>query len=218
MELHPTAERTSEGGVLEPRSAPAPARRGRGLELTPAEHQAVRRNRRWMLAFFVPSVALLVLALIASAVAESNQPRGPKAVAPPGYKAVRDSYYSYAVPAGWSTNGIYTDQTGDVDTSGPSGWAGEHIGYRAAPPVLGEAPPVSVEAFGVAQPAPYTIAGGHAVRVPGAAAAFEYTFSRADGFRAVAVDVWSARTGVELWLVVHAPAGETGVILSSLTA
>lgn len=217
MDLPPTAEQT-QGGVLEPRSAVVPARPSRGLDLTPVELQAVRRNRRWILAFFVPSVVLLVLALVASAVAESNQPRGPKAAVPPGYKAVRDSYYSYAVPAGWSTNSVYTDQTGDVDTSGPSGWAGEHIGYRQAAPVPGEAPPLSVEAFGVARPAPYTITGGQAVRVPGATAAFEYTFSRPDGFRAVAVDVWTARNGVELWLVVHAPASVTGVILSSLTA
>lgn len=199
-----------------PPGAAVDRHRERGLDLTPEEIRVRRSNRRWLLGLAVPSIAILALALIASGVAERNQPNGPRASAPAGYKAVRDGYYSYVVPVAWSTNPAYTDSAGDVDTAGPSGWAAEHIAYRATPPAPGEAPPTVLEAFGMPSPTPFQLVGGHPVDVPGATSAFAYTMTRPGGFQATVIDAWSVHTAVELWLVVHAPAATTQAVVGSL--
>lgn len=199
-------------------SVPAVDRnRSRGLDLTPEERIARRRNRRWMLGLAIPSVIVLAAALVASQVSWNNEPRGPAITAPAGYKALNDGYFSYVVPVGWNQDPANTDSAGDVDTSGPTGWAGEHIGYRTSAPVLGEAPPVSLRAFGVARPSRFDLVGGHPVAVKGAAA-ISYTATRPDGFRATVIDAWDARAGVELWLMVNAPAPITEQVLESLQA
>ncbi len=53
--------------------------------------------------------------------------------------------------------------------------------------------------------------------VPGADVAFAYTMVR-PGFRADVVDAWSSRSGVEIWLVVHASDAVSARILASLAA
>lgn len=186
--------------------------------MTPDELQARRRNRFWMVGIAVPAIILLVLALLASGIAESNTPSGPAVATIPGYKAVRDGYYSYLVPASWSTNGAFTDAAGDVETSGSSGWAAEHIAYKKSAPTLGEASPKVLGVFGVGSPEPYELTGGHDVEVKGATAAIEYVMSRPGGFRATVVDAWSDRSGVEIWLTVHAGPGVASRIVSSLRA
>ena len=202
---------------LAPRSSSLERRRPRGLELTPEEKVARRRNRKWMLFVAVPSIAVLLVALLVSGQAAKQQPSGPSISAPAGYQVHRDGYFSYVVPAQWSTNGEFTDSTGDVDTSGRSGWAAEHIGYRTTPPVIGEARPASLEAFGMARPEPYQLTGGHPVAIPGAAVAFSYTMTR-PGFEATVIDAWTHKYDVEIWLVVHAPSPVTAQIVHSLTA
>ena len=192
--------------------------RERGLDLTPEELVARRQNRRWMLFLAVPSIIVLLLALIATGVYWSNEPSGPKVTAPPGYKAVRDGYFGYVVPGSWSTNPAFTDDAGDLDTSGPNGWAGEHRAYRPNAPVLGETPPSSLLAFGMPRPEPMQLTGGHPLTVKGADGAFIYEATRPGGFRATVVDAWSAHTGVELWLMVQAPAAVTQQVISSLQA
>ncbi len=191
--------------------------RPRGLELTPAELTARRRNRRWMLGIAIPSVVVLVLALLASRQAERNQPSAPTVPPPAGYSVHNDGYFSYVVPSAWSTNPDFTDQAGDVDTSGKTGWAAEHIGFRHSAPVIGETPPASLRAFGMPRPEPYSLTAGHPVAVRGAAAAFAYTMTR-PGFSATVIDAWMTRYDVEIWLVVHAPAPVTARILDSLQA
>jgi hypothetical protein len=190
--------------------------RGRGLDLTPDEVAARRRNRRWMLGLAIPSVAILVLALVATAVYQANLPSGPRIAAPPGYKAVNDGYFSYVVPSTWATNGAFTDSAGDVETSGPNGWVGEHIDFLLAAPALDEAQPESLQAFGEPRPEPYELSDGHPIPVKGAAVAYLYTVIRAGGFRAVAVDAWDARADVEIWLMVDAPPAVTTQLLGSL--
>jgi hypothetical protein len=189
-----------------------------GLELTPEERVARRRNRRLLLGVAVPSILILLLALIATQIAWNNEPTGPKAAAPPGYRAVRDGYFSYAVPRSWSNNGEFTDQTGDVETSGPSGWAAEHIAYQLSPPVLGARPPSVLQAFGMPHPEPFDLSDGRTIPVKGAAAAFAYSASRPGGWSATVIDAWNSRAGVELWLIVHAPPDVTERVVSSLLA
>lgn len=161
------------------------------------------------------SIALLVLALIASAVAESNSPSGPSITAPAGYSAARDGYFSYVVPATWKIDQSQTDATGDVYRAGSSGFAAESIRYQAKPPVLGEKPPPPLEAFAVPRPQPYQLIDGHPASVPGASTAFAYVLTR-PGFTATVVDAWDPRSGVEIWLEVGAPSAVTSTVIASL--
>jgi len=208
---------------------PSPARSGEyaiearpprqaGLVLTPAEKVARRRNRRLLLAITIPSVAVLVIALIASGVAESNLPNGPKVAVPAGYQLANDGYFSYAVPGSWKVNQLYTDSTGDAYRSGPAGWAGEHIGFRTSAPTLGEAQPSSLAAFGMDRPTPYNLSGGHPITVRGAGSAFSYSLTRPGGFTATAVDAWNPQSGVEIWLIVRASPDVAQRILGSLSS
>ena len=169
-----------------------------------------------MLGLGVFSVAILSAALIASTVANNNEPKGPRLTSPPGYHVVNDSYFAYIVPSGWTGNPAFTDQSGDVDTSGPSGWAAEHIGFLRTNPVLGETPPPSLQSFGMPRPEPFQLTAGRAVSIPGAGPAYQYTATRPGGWTATVVDAYDARAAVELWLMVQAPPDVTARVLSSL--
>ncbi len=188
----------------------------RGLDLTPTERARRRSNRRWMLAVACGSILILGAALGVSAIEASKAPNGPQITVPTGYKAVRDGYFTYAVPSSWSTNPAFTDQAGDVETSGSSGWAGQHISYLLHAPSASAAVPVAVDSFGQSSPASLTLTGGRLIDVKGASVAFEYQANRPNGFHAVLVHAWASRTDVELWLLVHAPQGQTKEILASL--
>lgn len=171
-----------------------------------------------MLGIVVPSVAVLAAALLTTGVAAHNAPTAPQSAAPAGYRIVNDGYYSYAVPSSWTTNQAYTDAAGDVETSGASGWVGEHIAYRTGPPVIGESRPASLEAFGMPQPTPYQLTAGHPVQLPGTTTAFEYTVTRPGGFQATAIDAWSVHSGVEIWLFVHGPPQAVADLLTTFRA
>jgi hypothetical protein len=192
--------------------------RARGLDLTPEERVARRSNRRWMLGLTISSVVILGAAGIAGIVASGNEPTGPKIAAPPGYHAVDDSYFSYAVPKAWANNPANTDQAGDVETSGPTGLAAEHIDFLRTAPALGETPPLALQVFGAPHPSPFQLTGGHTVSVKGAAVAFSYTATRPGGFRATVIDAYDAPNAVELWLMVVAPPDVTDQVLASLQA
>jgi hypothetical protein len=211
------------GRYYSPQRQPPPGvavdrHKDRGLALTPAEVAARRSNRRWMLILVGVSAVILGLGLVSMDVASSNEPTGPHITAPAGFKVENDSYFAYLVPTSWSNNPAGTDETGDVETSGPSGWVGEHIAYFRTTPQMGERPPLSLEAFQEPRPEPFRLSGGEALAVKGASGAFEYQATRPGGFHAVVVDAWSDATGVELWLMVDAPPAVTSRLLGSLTA
>lgn len=170
----------------------------RGLDLTPSERVRRRSNRRWMVGVAGGSVLILAAALAVSAIEAARAPSGPQIALPAGYRAVNDGYFTYAVPTSWSTNPAYSDQAGDVETSGPSGWAGQHIDYLLHAPLLGATPPAALESFGQAVPSPLFLAGGHAITVKGASAAFEYQASRPNGFQAVVINAWTSKRDVEI--------------------
>jgi hypothetical protein len=191
----------------------------RGLDLTPQEVAQRRSNRRWMLTLAAVAIVIFAAVLIADALYSAGEPPGPNISVPPGYHKIDDSYYAYAVPNGWANNPDGTDQAGDVETSGPSGWVAENISYYKNIPTLYEVDqPASLQAFGQKAPAPYTLSGGHPITVTGASGAFEYTMTRTDGFTAVVVDSWYAGQDVELWLEIDAPSNVASTILSTLTA
>ena len=192
--------------------------RNRGLDLTPAEIQARRSNRRWMSILAILSIFVLASALAATAIYNSNEPNGPNVKAPPGYQTVRDGYFAYIVPTAWTNNGSFTDSAGDVENSGATGFAAQHIAALKNPPTLGETPPVALQALGTAHPEALTLTDGHRVLVKGASTAFAYTATRPDGFRASVIDAYNYGAAVELWLVVSGPDDVTTSVLNSLEA
>jgi hypothetical protein len=197
------------GGALEPR---------RGAELTPAERKIRRRNRQWFLVIAIPAAVLGVIALIASILADQSTSSVKPLTVPAAYRAVSDGVFAYAVPATWATNDFFTDDVGDLETSGPTGWVAEHVDARPNPPVAGETPPQALQALGVSTPRPFDIGTAAPIRVPGAATAFSYQITRPGGFRATAVNAWQASSGAEIWLEVDATPATTARILSTFRA
>lgn len=203
----PLPERSHAGGALE---------RRRGVELTPAERRLRRRNRKLMAWVAVPGVLLGSAALAASLVASGGPPRPAPVRVPPGYQAVDDGVFAYAIPRSWSKNLAFSDDTGDLDYSGTDGWAGEFLGARSSAPQPGERPPPSFADFGENRPTPYAIGAPRQVRVEGATVAFTYRVTRPGGFTAVAIDAWQSSSGAEIWLLVHAPSSVATTIVSTL--
>jgi hypothetical protein len=197
------------GGALE---------RRRGAELTPAEKKVRRRNRQWFMVIAIPAAVVGVAALAASIIADQSTPSVKPVSVPAGYKAVSDGVFAYAVPAAWTTSDLYTDDVGDLDTAGPSGWVAEHVSVRPNPPVAGETPPETFRAFGVNTPSSYQISGGQPTRVPGAAVAFRYQVSRPGGFQATAIDAWQSGSLAEIWLLVDASPETTAEIVGTFRA
>jgi hypothetical protein len=188
----------------------------RSGELTPQERAIRRKNRRWLLVIVVPALILGALALMATLGLSSQGPPVHPVSVPPGYHAVSDGYFAYAVPDAWSQNDAYTDDVGDLDTQGPSGWAGEHLGIRTSPPGPGGTPASSFAVFGEAHAAPYDMGPATRISVTGASVAYRYTLTRPQGFAAVAINAWQAGSGAELWLLVHADPATTTAVVSSL--
>ena len=130
--------------------------------LSPVDAATARRNRRWMVLVLAPALVIGAIALVTTLAASSQGPSVHPILVPAGYHAVSDGYFAYAVPSSWSQSGAYTDDVGDLDTSGQSGWAAEHLEARATPSgAAAKPPPTSFAAFGEPQPAPYHLGRGH---------------------------------------------------------
>jgi hypothetical protein len=188
----------------------------RSAQLSPAERATQRRNRRLLAFVLVPSVLVGVVALMAALIASRSSSSIRPLHVPPGYHAVSDGYFAYAVPTSWSQSDAYTDDVGDLDTQGTTGWAAEHVGARADPPKPGETPPSSFAAFGEPRPTAYQIGPATPVTVAGATVAYRYLVTRSGGFHATAIDAWQTNTGAELWLLIDANPSTTSTILASL--
>jgi len=197
---------------------PLDRRRG-GAELTEAERALRRRNRRWLVVIGVPALIVGAASLIASVLAGRGSPSVHPRAVPAGYHAVsEDGAFAYAVPSDWTTNSAYSDDVGDLDTQGRTGWVAEHLGARATPPVAGETPPSSFAAFGEPKPSPYQLGPARPTTVPGTNVAFRYQMTRPGGFVATAIDAWQSESGAELWLLIDAPAATTETILATLNS
>jgi len=190
--------------------------RRRGVELTPAERAQRKHNRRLLLTIAIPAVVLGVAALIASIVADASTPSPHALLVPAGYHAVGDGVFSYAVPDGWSKNDAYSDDAGDLETSGATGWVGDHLTARPTPPAPGEAAPQVFESFGQDRPTPFAIGNPVKIQVPRTTIAYRYDITRPGGFTATAVDAWEPSSGAELWLIVQADPQTTDRVISTL--
>ena len=190
--------------------------RRRRAELTPAERVLQKRNRRLLLTIAVPAVFLGIGALAASILADAGTPTPHPLLVPTGYHAAGDGVFSYAVPNSWSKNDAYSDDAGDLETSGPSGWVGDHLTARATAPAPGEAPPQVFQSFGQDRPTPFDIGTATKVRVTGATTAYQYTVTRPGGFIATAIDAWESSSGAELWLIVDASPQITNEVIATL--
>jgi hypothetical protein len=199
---------STDSGALE--------RRRRG-ELTPSERAVRRKNRRWMTLVAVPALILGAGALAAALLADSGGSSVHPVNVPTGFRAISDGYFAYAVPGSWSQSSAYTDDVGDLDTQGPSGWAAEHLSGRTSPPGPNEAAPATFATFGEPRPVPYQLGPATPLQVKGAAVAYRYLLTRPDGFQAVAVDAWQSGNGAEIWLLVHADTATTATVISSLS-
>jgi hypothetical protein len=206
--VHELPTSTDSGGL---------ERRRRGGELTAAERAVRRKNRRWMTVIAVPALILGAGALVAALLADSGGSSVHPVTVPPGFRAISDGYFAYAVPATWSQSSAYTDDVGDLDTQGASGWVAEHLAGRISPPGPNEAAPAVFATFGEPRPVPYQLGPATLLQVKGAAVAYRYPVTRPDGFRAVAVDAWQSRSGAEIWLLVHTDTGTTNSVISSLS-
>lgn len=192
-------------------------RRSRSLELTPAEIEASRKNRRWLLWVALPTLIVGAIAAIVSfAVANGGHQVGPRTV-PTGYQAVKDGYFAYSVPKGWTTNSLFSDYSGDLYYGGTGGWAAENLAGRPTAAIPGESQPASLKSFGENTPTPYHLSPAQKIVVPGAAVGYRYTATRPGGFSAVVIDVWQS-SGAELWLMIHSTPAITTEIVKSLNA
>ena len=206
---------TPEPAVLTLGEVPGSLRRIDEPLLTHEQVRARRRNRMRLLFVIVPAL-LLTGATLAIVMLSGSTPDPVKPLSlPTGYSSSTDGYFAFAFPTKWSTNNIYSDDTGDDDLSGSTGWVAEHIGVRNTPPVRGETPPSSLQAFGMDLPTPFHLVGGTAVTVPGAVA-LRYTMTRPGGFEATVIDAWRPTVDAEIWLVVDADAATTETIVTSL--
>ena len=163
-------------------------------------------------------IALGGATLLAAVRSDQSTPSVRPLSVPTGYRAVSDGLFAYSVPDGWSTDVAYSDNTGDLDTQGRSGWAGEHVGVRTTHPTPDESRPAALAVFGEPKPTAYTLGPATAIRVNGASVAYRYEMTRPAGFRATVVDVWQESSDAELWLVVHASPSVTATLLASLHA
>ncbi|MGI8491935.1 MAG: hypothetical protein ACR2KC_02720 [Acidimicrobiales bacterium] len=176
-------------------------------------------GRNWVwLVILVATPLLATGVVLATAFVRSSPTRVVQVTAPAGYKAVSDPFFGFAVPANWRLDSVYSDNAGDSFYGSDGAWVGGSLASRTSQPLPGESPSKAAQAFGAPVQLPYSQGAATAVSVPGAAAAYRYDLGRPGGLRAVAIDVWSNPAGVELWLIVHAPADVTAEVLSSVRA
>jgi hypothetical protein len=168
-----------------------------------------------MAVFMLTPVVMAILVVLAITTSGPPEPSVSTKV-PAGYRAVADAYYAYAVPADWKENDAYTDSNGDFFYQGKGGWAAETLLIRKSPPLPGDKPPASFEAFGEIRATSYQQSPASAVKVPGTDAAWEYVITRQNGFRAEAIDAWEKNTRTELWLLVRSTASTSETIFDSL--
>jgi hypothetical protein len=183
--------------------------------MTPEELRTRRRNRIRLLLIVVPALLLTGSTMVALMLAGSTPPPVKPMSVPHGYSSTTDGYFAFAFPSVWSTNNIYSDDTGDNDLSGSTGWVAEHIGLRDTQPVVNEPQPSSIEYFGMSTATPYKLSAATPFSIQGAVG-YRYTMTRPGGFEATVIDAWRPTVDAEIWLVVHADPATTQAIVSSL--
>lgn len=194
----------------------SPSDRQHAPPLSP-QHPQARRNRLWMLLMALTPV---IFAILYASGTFSNggapEPVVHPLRTPPGYQAVTDAYFGFAIPKKWPENSSMSDSNGDFLYGGPGGWVGESERIAKASPGPSTPVPQALWAYGVTTPTRFGTLGGHRIQVPGTNFAWAVTLTRPGGSRAQAVDVWEARSQTEVWLVVDSSPAVEQTVLGSL--
>jgi hypothetical protein len=182
---------------------------------SPAPPQ-VRRNRRWLLVLAIVPVAVAIVSVFVNLSGGAPEPVVHPLRTPPGYQAVTDAYFGFAIPKRWPQNGSLSDPNGDFYYNGAGGWVGESERIAKASPGPSTPVPEALWAYGVTTPTKFASSGGHRINVPGTNFAWAVTLTRPDGSTSQAVDVWERNSQTEAWLVVHASPAVERTVLGSL--
>jgi hypothetical protein len=170
-------------------------------------------NHKWLVIIGLTPLAVVIIAAIVYLVGPSEP--SVALTPPPGYQAITDAYWAYAIPTGWSQDSAYTDSNGDFLYRGAGGWVGETLRIRASPSTLGEQPPLTLASFGQVRSTPYQLANGRPTTVPGATVAWSYDFLRG-GVVSSVVNAWIQGSRTEIWLLAHGTPTQNSTIVTSL--
>lgn len=179
------------------------------------EQRRRRRNRRWVAWIFLPSLLVGLLTTYLAVLADSRAPSVVPLRVPPGFRAVSDGAFGYAIPSSWTSGSADNPGVGDAYYAGGSSWVAEHLDVIGSPPRPAARPPASLVSYGTGARGRYRLGTAVATSVRGAAVSYEYTMTGPGGFVAIALDAWR-RDGARLWLVVHASPSTTHAVISSL--
>jgi hypothetical protein len=181
----------------------------------PVTRERVRRTRRWMLLLLLTPLCLFGISILAFGTSGPPEPVVHPRSMPPGYQAVTDSYFGYAVPNSYTQNTTWTDQNGDFLYGRQNAFVAETEAILTHTPTAASPPPSSFKSFGERTLVPYRVGPAHRVTVPGTHIAFEEQITRPGGWVATAIDAWQQGTTTQVWLLIRAPGSVTHQVVAS---
>jgi hypothetical protein len=181
----------------------------------PVTRQRVRRTRRWMLLLLLTPLCLFGISVLAFGTSGPPEPVVHPRSTPPGYQAVTDSYFGYAVPKGYTQSTTWTDQNGDFLYGGPRAFVAETEIILNHSPSAASPPPPAFRSFGEPTLVSYQSGPAHRITVPGTRVAFEEQITRPGGWVATAIDAWERDTTTQVWLLIRAPAAVSRLVIAS---
>jgi hypothetical protein len=202
-------------GRRPPGGSTRPGQRSRADELPPSRKR-VRRTRVWMVLLLLTPVVLATISLLAFSTSGPPEPSVTPRLTPPGWYAVTDADFGYAVPNADQQNTTWTDQNGDFFYGTAQNFVAETLLVTKTSPNAASPTPASFRSFGLSTLAPYALHGGHTVSIPGTNYAFEETLTRPGGYHADVLDTWESDSSTQMWLLIRAAPAVTRTVLASL--
>lgn len=215
----PAAGRRGGRGSMVPVPAALSRRPSGALERggRPPQRVVARRNRRWLLLFLMTPICLGIAVAFAFGVAGQPEPQIPPRSVPPGYRAISDAYYGYAVPASYRLNPNWTDANGSWFYGSSRSFVAETMLVTSHSPGPSTPLPPALAADGETRsPVRWRVVDRRRTTVPHATFAYEVELTRPGGRRAVAIDTWLRDSSTQMWLLVQAPPAVTRTVVGSL--
>jgi hypothetical protein len=172
----------------------------------PVTPERVRKTRRWLLLLLLTPLCLFGISILAFGTSGPPEPVVHPRVTPPGWQAVTDAYFGYAVPAGYKQNTTWTSQNGQFFYGVPKAYVAETESILKTSPSATTPPPAAFRSFGEPTLSSYSAGPAHRISLPGVRIAFE---------RTITVDVWEKDTTTQAWLLIHAPAAVASQVIAS---